>query len=129
MKNYIILSFILSLLALCCTKTTTTPTTAPTAPSISQPETIEGTVFYFVGGGTVEMPYPPGYQLLYAHWVTQTSDSNAGPVYLNGIDDSSLVNKHVRVTGTTEVSVLHGPVPGYTYSLVNLTVQSIQIIP
>ena len=90
---------------------------------------LEGTVFYFVGGGTVEMPYPPGYQLLYAHWVTQTSDSNAGPVYLNGIDDSSLVNKHVRVTGTTEVSVLHGPVPGYTYSLVNLTVQSIQIIP
>jgi hypothetical protein len=126
MKKHLLFSIVLSFLALSCTKTTTAPVTAP---SVGQSETIEGTVFYFVGGGTVEMPYPAGYRLLYAHWVTQSPDSSAGPVYLNGIVDSSFVNKHVRVTGLTEVDSAHGTAPGYTYSWVKITVQSMQVIP
>ena len=90
---------------------------------------IEGTVFYFMGGGTVEMPYPPGYRLLYAHWVTPSSDSASGPVYLEGTVDSSFVDKHVRVVGQVKVSISHGTAPGYSYSWVNLTVDSIKVIP
>ncbi len=75
------------------------PSQPDNGPAIQNKAVIEGTVFYFVGGGTVELMYPPGFTLLASRWIVAPSDS-IGMVYLIGMVDSSYIDKRVRASGT-----------------------------
>jgi hypothetical protein len=97
------------------------------SPPINNSSVVEGTVFYFEGGGTVEMPYPPGFRIMYTQWITQTADS-ALPVYLSGSVDSSYIDKRVRAIGTTQKITLHGSPSSYIYSILEMKCDSLRII-
>lgn len=106
-----------------CSRESGSPTNADTAAV-----TVEGTVSYFVGGGTREMPYPPGFTLLYAQWIVSPPDSMSGRLYLVGKVDSSFIGKQVRATGEVQRITLIGTPDSYKYCILNLDVHSIQTL-
>ncbi len=89
---------------------------------------VQGTIVYFEGGGTVEMIYPPGFILMSAQWISPPPDSSYGMIYLEGLVDSSYIDKHVRALGTAARSVLTGPGPGYRYAILTLKLDSLEVI-
>jgi hypothetical protein len=97
------------------------PIATPASPNV------EGTVFYFVGGGTVEMIYPPGFRLQNYHWFNQNPDS-ALPVYVSGAIDSSYIDKFVRVYGTYRKTTMNGDLPGYSMSFTQFNADSLQVV-
>lgn len=67
------------------------------------PVIVEGTAFYFVGGGTVEHQFPAGYQLISSKWISPSTKSDTGfSVYLSTLIDSSYLNRRVRAFGTLD---------------------------
>ncbi len=100
-----------------------------TAPLGDQTAVVQGTVAYFAGGGTREMPYPAGFVLLSPSWIRQIPENAPGRIYLRPPVDSTLVGKQVRVEGTAQIVVNTGLNAAYTYSWTELTVSSVQIIP
>ncbi len=101
--------------------------TSPTSPT-SNTSTIEGTVVYFEGGGTVEMPYPAGFILTNYQWITSPPDSSYGRIYLLGKVDTSFINKRVHVVGTASIEHLTGSPPSYQYACIRILVDTLKII-
>lgn len=125
MKTGIMLFFWSAMLVCCgCSHELTSPPTNVN----SAPSTVEGTVEYFVGGGTVEMSYPPGFILISAQWITPPPDSTYGRVYLVGRVDSSYIGKLVRATGKVEKVLLTGSPPSYKYYCLDINVDSLQTV-
>jgi len=95
MKTFVIV-IMFSLLSSGCTNEPTTPLKLHSPTKVI----VEGTVFYFVGGGTVEIQFPPGYQLINSKWLSPSTRSDTGfSIYLSGSIGSSFLNKHARVFG------------------------------
>jgi hypothetical protein len=124
MKTRYFLVFLI-LVAVCvkCSNESKSPTSA--TPTVS---TIEGTVIYFEGGGTVEMIYPPGFILINYQWITPPPDSSYGMIYLVDKVDSSYIDKHVRVVGKAEKITLTGSPPSYKYAILNISVNTLEVI-
>lgn len=98
----------------------------PTSPGNLGKVTVEGTVQYFVGGGTVEMPYPPGFILVDVRWIT--APVCGGGFYLAGKVDSSFIGKSVRATGKLDTVSLTGSPPSYKYGYITMIVDTLEII-
>jgi hypothetical protein len=63
----------------------------------------EGTIVYFVGGGTVEEFRPAGYELTQTKWIAGSSNSDTGrAIYLSGQIDSSNIGRRARAFGTLD---------------------------
>ena len=110
------------------------PATAPTSEDYPGPNhtngsyaIVEGTFLYFEGGGTIEMPYPPGYCLQRVEWISQEPDSAYGFLYLEGRIDSSATDKRIRANGPFTILPI-GSFWGYTYSALYIQVDSMRII-
>jgi len=99
----------------------------PTSPT-SNTSTIEGTVTYFAGGGTVEMPYPEGFVMMNCQWITSPPDSSYERIYLVGKVDSSFIDKHVHVVGTVLREELTGSPPLYHYAILRILVDTLKIM-
>ncbi len=101
--------------------------TSNSEPQIATTPVAEGTVYYFSGGGTREMPYPPGFQLADIYWISPPTDRQ-NQVYLSGVVSSTHVNRRVRVFGSVTTVTRHGTPSSYVYSYSRITVDSVQII-
>jgi hypothetical protein len=89
-----ILLFVSYIVSLNCQKESSPSSTTPNDTfGIAQ-----GTLMYFVGGGTVEIQNPAGYILRSYRWVDKNRDSS-GFLYLNWTVDSSYIDKFVQVEG------------------------------
>jgi hypothetical protein len=101
MRMLAVFTLILLLLAGCKNE----PTTPTNGYSSVNPTTVivEGTAFYFVGGGTVEHLFPPGYQLISSKWISPSTKPDTGfSIYLSSSIDSSYLNRRVRAFGTLD---------------------------
>jgi hypothetical protein len=96
---------------------------SPTGPA-SNISVGEGTVAYFAGGGTAEMPYPPGFILTNFQWMTSPPDPSYGMIYLDGKVDSSFIDERVRVLGVAFVQHLTGSPPSYQYECLRILVDA-----
>lgn len=96
-KNIIIIIFVL--LTWGCSKEQITPPNYN--PSFKNtPVIVDGTIFYFEGGGTVEMQLPAGIQLIHSRWILPSAKSDTGfSIYLSGTINASYFNKQIRVFG------------------------------
>ena len=96
------------------------------APVSKQHVIVDGTLFYFVGSGTVEIVYPPGYILNDATWIFPSGGAASFPLFVSGTLDTALTGDTVRVYGvvdTTRVGGLFGP-----YSWFTIHVDSMRIL-
>ena len=96
------------------------------APVTKQHVIVDGTLFYFVGGGTAEIMYPPGYVLRNATWISPSGGAAFFPLFVSGNLDTTLTGSAVRVCGvvdTTNVGSLIG-----TYSWLTVHVDSMRTL-
>lgn len=91
---------------------------------------VEGTVFYFVGGGTAEIQFPSGYQLINSKWLPPSTWSDTGfSIYLSGSIGSSFLNKHARAFGRLDsIPVYYSLKNSITGYLREIYVDSLQVI-
>ncbi len=128
MKSCVIFFIILTGFLFGCKRELQTPT-QPTEDNRQSEVTIEGTVFYFVGGGTVEMPFPEGFQLINCKWISPIAESDSGfSVYISGNIDSSYINKRIKALGTIDTIRLYGILPSYVSSYERLNISTFQVV-
>ncbi len=73
------------------------------SPTVEASVIVEGTVFYFEGGGTRESQWPPGYQLVHSRWVYPLSRPDTGfAIYLSDPMLTSYVGERARAYGTLD---------------------------
>jgi hypothetical protein len=98
-------SIVAIMFALIFSGCTTQPTTPKYDYSPPAPASVaaEGTIVYFVGGGTVEEFRPAGYQLIQTKWISGSANSDTGhAIYLSGQIDSSNIGRRARAFGTLD---------------------------
>jgi hypothetical protein len=90
---------------------------------------VQGTVSYFSGGGTREMPYPRGFTLNNVDWIFPSDIPFLYiPIYLTGIVDSSYIGRYVDVMGPRKTITLYGSPSSYIYYCYTIDVKILQII-
>jgi|GEM_PF-4513692 len=117
------LLLLLLLALISCKSNPTNPGSAPI------PITVEGTVYYFGGGGTVELQYPAGFRLTDCKWINSPGDSNAQP-YISGIVDSSYIDKQIRVVGLLDTVTFYQQLETSKFkgSYIEIKIDSLQIL-
>jgi hypothetical protein len=88
---------------------------------------IEGKVILFSGGGTREMPYPGGYIITDLHWLTNITFP-VNRIYLDVFRNPTWLNYRVRVTGKLRKETLTGTPSNYTYSIIRMKIDTLEII-
>ncbi len=115
------------LVVLSCARDLDVPTGDDITSTPAGPAVVEGSVVYFEGARIDEMFLPPGLRLTKCRWISCSGDS-ALPVYVCGAVDSSHVNLRVRAFGSTNKKRLGGSDPTSVYYVVELNVDSLQVV-
>jgi len=88
---------------------------------------IEGTVIFFDGGGTREMPYPSGYILTNLRWLTNVLFP-VNRIYLDVLGKPTWLYSRVKITGKLRTVILTGSPSNYIYSIVRMKIDTLEII-
>jgi hypothetical protein len=125
MKKSIIV-FVFALLASGCTNESTNPIKLHSPTKVI----VEGSVYYFVGGGTVEIQLPEGYQLRNSKWISPSTKSDTGfSIYLSGSIDPSYLNKRGQAFGTLDsIPVIYMVSNSYSGYVWEIHVDSLRVI-
>ncbi len=81
---------------------------------------VDGTLFYFAGGGTVEIMYPPGYILRDPKWISPSGGAADFPLFVSGNLDTAFTGDSVRVYGVVDTTHMGGLFGSYSWLTIHV---------